>query len=408
MQIARALAWIGGPHLLEAAVVLAFVMFSLQPGAVGDVMRACTLLLLVRLPLGTYRLSQLNTAGRVMLACFLVLLAANFAAPGAAVHARSLSYFLAFPGMALAVHAIAVDRRQGRGGFPGGLFVVVVAAAVAANALAVLMLKQGPTAGVYSNPHHLGMFASLTLPVLFGAAAIHRRWPARLALAAAALVDLLLLFASNSRVSWLAFAMGAGFAVLYFLRGRQRLAAAGAMAAATLSAAVVFGLPRLVARLQFFLAHLNREARWSLWADTWKLMQDSTPVQWLIGHGIGSFRYYIPEVATVRPSGSTGHFSFPHNGLFQILFENGLVGCVVVFGGLLWLALLLMRGHRALRSETSRLMAAVVFALLLITFGHFMLTKSYYSKYIQYVLSVVVGMALGLLDDVAAHKEGHG
>jgi O-antigen ligase len=404
-HFSKAAAAIGHPLIFEAAVVVSFTLFSIYPGALLEVMRACSLVFIINLLIGNYRLSDFNKAAVLMVSGMIIMLLANVTAPDEVVHSRSLSYFIALPGTALAGHALAVRKIAVRQGYSSGLYTAVVGSAVILNAGALLFLQtDGRINGFYSNPHHLGLFASITLPALFFSFMLHNRW-VRMALVGIILVDLLMLFESNSKVSWLAFMIGCGLPVFFFLRGRHRLFAIGGLILFSGFGAAIYGIPRLVNRLRFFLMHLDEEARWVIWTKAWELCLESSLGQWLFGHGIGSFRYYMTDFAYTSAGGKPIQFSFPHNGILQILFENGVVGCAVVFGGMLAIAMCLIKIYPSLKSENTRYMVITVFAAFLITLVHFMLTKSFYSKYIQYILSLIIGMTLALYDEYRAKRD---
>ena len=402
--IRKAKSAIGHPYLLEGAIISTFLGFAFYPGALKDMMRGCGLLFLLNLMFMNYRKSHFNPAVIAMISAFLLLLLINFAVPGDFVHTRSLSYFMAFPGTALALHALTVRKSEKGEIYSSLVYSMVLGAAVLLNAVAFKWFEEsGEFGGFYSNPHHLGMFSSVTLPLLF-LGFTRLKGLGRLVIAALIVVDLLLLFESNSKVSWLSFAIGSSLPILVFLRGRRRIYAVfGLISISTLSAAV-FGIPRIVNNLQFFIAHLGREARWELWAKTWELCQKNTLSEWIIGHGIGSFRFFIREYDFISSGGKPIHFNFPHNGILQILFENGFIGCLIVFGSIIVIVVSLIKFYAALKDENSRYLIITVFSTLLITLVHFMLTKSFYSKYIQYALSIIIGTWLALCDEFRTNQ----
>ena len=86
----------------------------------------------------------------------------------------------------------------------------------------------------------------------------------------------------------------------------------------------------------------------------------------------------------------------PHNIFFQVLFENGIIGFVVIFGALGAFVRNLWRGIRRPAPDSTRYLYSLCFFIFSILFMHTLLTKSLYSKYIVYLFSMTLGTALAL------------
>ena len=389
--------------LIELALVGSFLAFSLNPGSIGDLMRICGAIFLANLFIGKYRLTDLTMGHMIMLTVFLFVLLINLFMPGEMVHDRSLSYFLAFPGAVLACHLLAVKLRKRPLKELPWLCLAALLLAVLTQFIVYLMLKGGTTYGVYSNLHHLGLFSSLTIPLLIYFFIQFQGW-IRVPLVMTVLFDFYLLWDSSSRISWLSFFAGTLFTFLAFFRKKQLVIGLAALILLSLSAAYFSGFSHISSRLQDFADNWQTEERVYFWSDALALLKKNSIPDWLLGHGIGSFRYYFAEYAGLTIKKYNMTINYPHNVFLQIIFENGIIGFTLIFGTLFYLPLASWKGFKRLGSQQERGLLIVCFAVFWIDLIHCFLNKSLYSKYILYSLSVIVGMSLVLLEKAGQNK----
>ena len=100
---------LGHRLVLELAILASFIAFSVNPGSLGDIMRICGAIMLLNMLLGKYHFSEITEGHIWLISILLVLLLIN-ALPGAMIHSRSYRYFLAVPGMVLAVHCLSKQK----------------------------------------------------------------------------------------------------------------------------------------------------------------------------------------------------------------------------------------------------------------------------------------------------------
>jgi hypothetical protein len=223
-------AFLGHRLILEIAIVGSFIAFTINPGSLGDIMRACGAIFLFNVLIGNYRIGDVTEGHLVVLGIFLIMLLINAFMPAEMIHRRSFRYFLALPGMILAIHCLS------KGINPDSRTLLVYSSIAV---LAVIfqfityytverVVNPGglESYGVYSNRHHFGSVASLILPVIVYFATQNKGW-LRILCGAAVIVAFFLLWESSSRISWLSFFSSVFIAAFVFLRNKKVLLALG-------------------------------------------------------------------------------------------------------------------------------------------------------------------------------------
>ena len=360
-------------------------------------MRVCGGIVLANLLVRNYRLNSPSVFPIYLIIGFLVVLALNFLAPSDKIHSRSYRYFLAFPGMALAIYYLILRKEEYKSQFSFELYAGIVSAAIVTQLLVVTLVDNRETLGVYNNLHRLGLFACLTFPVIvyLGIVLSNSWW--RCFIFLVGLVDLFLLFSSNSRVSWVAFLSGSVLTILVFFKGWKKIMAFLSLILFSFLAGIAFGLSRLVDSAASFLTHVMEENRWTIWSDTINLLKDNSLLDWFIGHGIGSFRYYFKDYSTWPHYYTSPLPVFPHNGFLQVLFENGLIGFMIIFGALAVLMIAFIKAVKFFTVKHIQYFMVTIFAIFWIDFICFIIDESVYSKYNLYSFSVIIGIMMAMV-----------
>ncbi len=115
---------------------------------------------------------------------------------------------------------------------------------------------------------------------------------------------------------------------------------------------------------------------------------------WLIGNGIGGFHAVYPEHV---PAAFTRVVS-PHNYLLEILYDNGIVGVVLVFGAMLALFISGLKAALRAPGKKQRILMKCMLIIFISWLIHTGFTFPFYSKYAQYSLAFILGMLLVLID----------
>ncbi len=400
-------AFFGHRLILELAIIGSFIAFTLNPGSLGDLMRICGAIFLFNVLIGNYRLGDVTKGHLVVLGIFLIMLLINGFMPDEMIHRRSFRYFLTVPGMILAVHCLSKRANPDSRTLLIYCSIAVVALIIQFIAYHTVESVVNPggleSYGLYSNMHHFGSFASLILPVLFYFSTQIKGW-LRLLCVAGVIVAFYLLWESGSRISWFAFFSSILIAILLFLRNRKLSMGLAGFFTISFIAALVSGFAAIKNRIMDILSNWRTEERVTVWSDTLKMLGDNSVKDWLLGHGIGSFRYYFPDYNTFKVYGKVVNWNFPHNVIFQIIFENGVIGLVTILGGMVLLMIGLWREYHQLEHKSDRYLLVTLFILFSINFIHCTFTLSFYHKYFLYPLSIICGIALVLLEKTGQNK----
>jgi len=399
--------YVGGHYLLlELAVLTSFFGFTLNPGSLGEFMRIAGSIFIFNVLIGNYRLKQLTQGHVIFFATFVLLLVIHFLVPDATVHRRSVRYFLAFPWLIMTIHCLSIRRSTAEHKLPEFLYVSAVILAVLIQFIAYQFFSTNESWGMYGNFHHFGYFASLTIPLLWYFLSLSRG-RIRLFLALTILADMYLLLESSSRIAWLAFFSSIFLTSLIFFKPRQILIGIVLFIIISCLAAAFSGFSDVANRILDFFAQWRTEERVALWTDTLRLLSENSLQDWIFGHGIGSFRYHFEIFTNTSEASTSIYHVFPHNVFFQIIFENGLIGFSMIFGGIAWLLLSLWRGYSRLRDKNDQNLLIVTFTLFWINLVYCGLTQSFYSKFSLYPLSLICGIAFVLLEKASLNKPWH-
>ncbi|MFZ0241199.1 MAG: O-antigen ligase family protein [Desulfobacterales bacterium] len=250
--------------------------------------------------------------------------------------------------------------------------------------------------GTWSNPHYLANFAILTLPLVF----YYFRTlstPCNLFFLVLFAMDIDPVFRNASRPAFLALVASTLFVVAFLTRSRYRwiglLAICGSL--------VLVGLTNYAGffdKLKELAATLPNEERVHIWKYSIAMLRDNSPAAWLVGNGIGSSLAMLPKYALPDPLYQG--FSFQHNFLLQVLFENGLIGTALVCSGLAFLLYLFIKLSRGTGAGPRRLFINCMTAVFLNCLIFTGLTVGFYSKYSLYPLGFVIGVLFVLAQEV--------
>lgn len=78
------------------------------------------------------------------------------------------------------------------------------------------------------------------------------------------------------------------------------------------------------------LAHkISTEERTIIWQDAWQMQTQSTPQQWLYGHGLNSFVVDFKQFSKFHQEKNI-NFRSPHNVVLDVLYVSGILGLLFI------------------------------------------------------------------------------
>jgi len=124
-------------------------------------------------------------------------------------------------------------------------------------------------------------------------------------------------------------------------------------------------------------------------------------MDWIFGNGIGSYRANYPAYSApqFKP------FFFPHLHPLGILYDNGIIGLLLVFGGLAAVFILTIKALKNSSVKNISILLKCMLVIFLCWMIHSSLTFPFYSKYAQYPLGFILGTMLVMLDQCRFTKQ---
>ncbi len=218
------------------------------------------------------------------------------------------------------------------------------------------------------------------------------------------IMDIYLLLWTGSRPAILGITVSSLAILLFFTRGRPKWI--GLMLVLILCVAVyVTDYATIGSRFEELFANLGKEERVQLWSQTWHNLTENTALEWLFGHGIQhSPVSYTPD--PVSPAASFV-FVFPHNLLLEILYLNGIVGALLIFGGLAFLFVGVIKAALQYPDRQKRILINCTLIVFLSWLIHSGLTFPFYSKYSILPMALILATMLVLAGKPAVAKTPH-
>lgn len=219
----------------------------------------------------------------------------------------------------------------------------------------------GQMYGTTKNPHYLAIYSSLFLVASTFLASNWSNGAHRYGLSLSAAVLGFLLLSTSSRPTWIAL-MVATLIVVLCLRKRAKVTLV-VLAGVLFAALFLSDAGNFKTRMDDLVTHANTEERVTIWEDTWKMQQQSSQQQWVLGHGVERFKHdFQPYSRYYANEGIT--YNSPHNAFLEVLYQFGLVGLTVIFGFILWLYFTLFSRYFQFRHQGAHQQQMVILLLL--------------------------------------------
>ena len=362
-----------------------FTFFAMNRGGVVAFMDLSCAFLILNVLLGEYKLKRIPIFHWVAIAIGAYLLLASVVLYPQQSHFRWMANLIRMIGVVFAIHCLSQKKIAP---WTDDLFGAILSAAVIFQFAARYGFNLPH--GTFTNIHYLALFTVLVLPVLFYYLWTTGGW-GKIIFIAVLLMDADLLLKTGSRPTFLALIIGAVFAVFLLIEGRRKWIGAG-LIIGFLMALYITDYANFATRLQDFIVHLTDEERFQLWRKAWNLLQQNSLFTWIFGHGIGWF----PIDYTIESTSKT--LIFPHAQILEILYLNGIIGFLLVFGGLSYVLIVALITAREAGEENSVIFLRCMLVVYLIWLVLCGMNFPFYSKYSQFPLAFILGTLLVLLE----------
>ncbi len=244
--------------------------------------------------------------------------------------------------------------------------------------------------GTFTNIHYLSSFAVLTIPLIVYGMLYFPGWY-KIVTTVILIMDIYLLLQTGSRPAIIAITVSSLAILLFFARGRPKWI--GLTLIVLLCVAMyVTDYAAIGSKFEELIVNLAKEERVQLWSKTWDKLTGNTALEWLFGHGIQR-----SPVSYIRdPSSPAVSILFPHNHLLEILYLNGIVGALLIFGGLAFLFVGVIKVALQHPDRQKRILINCTLTVFLSWLIHSGLTFPFYSKYSVLPMALIVGTMMVL------------
>lgn len=247
--------------------------------------------------------------------------------------------------------------------------------------------------GVYRNPHYLATNALIALALLSILALEPSKlllWQYLIALACLAL-SLHLFALTESLPAYLAVVIAAMIvALLHQERVRLLRIIGGFFALLVLLAAS--GLAGLRQAASSIILTIRTEERLQIWTDTWRAYHEAGWAEQVFGFGAGGFKSVFPAYSAPQHA----HFVFPHAYPIEILFDFGVVGCLLAVLLAIGLAQIPLRLYRRFGDHTRPLWTDLLLGLLIAWLLSANFVYPLFSPNTLYPLALLLGVIAAL------------
>ncbi|MES2580057.1 MAG: O-antigen ligase family protein [Pseudomonadota bacterium] len=267
------------------------------------------------------------------------------------------------------------------------LLLTLIFSYVVIQAIALWYFKQPH--GTTKNPHYLAAYSALSLIAavfcFFKVSGVLRYLIGLSILCLGAF-----LLQSSSRPTWIGLIFS-GFLLLMFMNKRARIYSAFSIVSVLIGLTLA-NIGNFATRFGDLLGHLDTEERVVIWQDTWRMQSESSPMQWLLGHGLNAFKadfkpysyYHLQNI----------DYNSPHNFLLELLYISGAVGLALA---ILMLWIIYKYLFAFIRSQTeSKNIYLLLLAILTTNLILVSITLPFFTSYNLNIIGLVIGVMLYL------------
>ncbi len=360
-----------------------FTYFALDGGGTGMFIKLSFFLLIVNVLFGDYKIKKIPMFYFVVLAiCAYLILGSLMVAP-AQSHVRWIKNLFRMLIIIFSIHCLYQKDINYRISM---LFLGILCLSVCWQFAALYFFKM--PYGTFSNPHYLSSFAVLTLPVIV-ASIFFLTGRYKLILIPIFFMDVGLLLQAGSRPAIIGIAFGTLFIIIFLTRGRYKWIGM-TLIFLFFGILCITGYANIAPRIEELIVNLTKEERVQFWTQAWNTLTDNSLMDWIFGHGIGWFPVHFTQDSTSQ----VFPFVFPHLYFLEILYLNGILGLVLIFGGLALLFVSAVNDSKQTHNKETLILLKSLIVAFLSWLIHCGLTVPFYSKPSLYPLAFILGLML--------------
>ena len=371
-----------------------FSFFALNRGGVVVFIEAGFIFFLINLISGNYPVTKIPLSYWIVLGICAYLISASYLFYPQVTHYR---WVVSLGRMLCLLFAIHCLSQKGIRDWVTILFGAVLLIAVCWQVAAYNIFHM--SYGTFSNPHLISNFTMLAIPPIIYFIWIIPRWY-KIVFIAIGILDVDFMLRVGSLPSIVAI-ITASFLVIFFLM-KDRRKWIGVFLICSFFLFLHFShYADIAAKVENLIINYKQETRLLIWSSTIDILKDNTLHAWIFGNGIGGFRAVYPKYAHTMELSAT----FPHFFLLEVMYQSGLVGAILVFGGIIMLVIHTIRSLKFISDRKVAFLTKILLVMLLSWLIHCGLTVHFYSKYSQYSLAFILGTLLAVLQNPGCRKK---
>jgi O-antigen ligase len=361
-----------------------FAFFALNRGGIVVFIKLSFVFLILNALFGEYKLTSIPIFYWIVCAiCAYLLLASLLVCP----QQSHFGWMANLVRMLVVVFAIHCLSKKKIAGWVPEFFSAIISLTVCCQ-FAARYLFYMPY-GTFTNIHYLATFAVLVLPIIYYFFWVTTSWH-KFLFALIAVMDADLLLQTGSRPAFLGIIVATFFVFIFLVKGRYKWSGM-IFICSILVALYLTDYANFASRIQDLIVNLAEEERIQLWTKAWNKIKENSLLTWIFGHGLGWFSINYTK-------GSTNVILVsPHSFFLEIVYLNGLIGFVLIFGGLALLFGSIVNAARRNQNRKIRLLLKCLIIVFLSWLIHCGLNFGFYSKYSLYSLAFILGTILALV-----------
>ena len=364
-----------------------FSFFALNRGGVVVFIEAGFFFILLNLLAGEYKLKQIPSKYWIALAICLYLIIFGYLFASHEVKLKYVMYPVRMLFIVFTIHCLSLKKIDSH---VYELLPILWCLSIGWQFVAVKFFNL--PFGTYGNPHYLSNFMISILPLIVYSFWVTRGWYKWIFILFALLaIDMLL--RTGSRPAILGLTFSSLFILVFFIKSRTRWIG---FLAIVLSFGFLYitNYGGVANHLEELIVNLRTEERVDFWGSALQMLEKNNTIDWIFGNGIGGYR----DIYADYSAPGLKRYFFPHLHPLGILYDNGIIGVILVFGGFTALFVLTVRALINTLSKNISLLIKCMLVIFLCWMIHSSLTFPFYSKYAQYPLGFILGTMLVLLD----------